>query len=94
MALNPLKDTMKVESVDYSADVTSMLNKIENLEKLYESGKMDYNLIRYIPSLTGVAYQGQIYYLQAKPNYASETYAQKNNLEIEIILISKLIYKF
>ena len=34
MALNPLKDTMKVESIDCSADVTSMLNKIESLEKL------------------------------------------------------------
>ena len=76
-ALNPLKDIMKVKSIDYLADVNNMITKIENLEKLCETGKMDFNLIRYIPGLTNIACQGQIYSLQTKQEYASETYAQK-----------------
>ena len=85
-ALNPLKDMTKAESIDYSSDVKKMLNKVENLEKLYEAGKMDFNLLRYIPGLANTAYQEQIYYLQTKQKFASETYAQKNNVECEIIL--------
>ena len=33
--LSPLKDMMKVKSIDYSSDVRDMLNKFENLEQLY-----------------------------------------------------------
>ena len=76
-ALNPLKDTMKVKSIDYSGNVNNMITKIEKLEKLYDTGKMDFNLVRYIPGLTDIAYQGQIYFLQTKRKYASEIYAQK-----------------
>ena len=63
-----------------------MLNKIENLETLFKTGKIDFDLMRYIPGLVNIAYQGQIYSLQTKRKFASETYAQKNNLEFEIIL--------
>ena len=76
----------KVESIIYLADVENMLTKIDKLELLYETGEMDFNLIRYIPGLANIAYQGQIYSLQTKKKYASETYAQKNNLEFEIVL--------
>ena len=44
--LNSLKDSMKVESIDYSSGVNNMLTKTEKLEKLYETGKMDFNLIK------------------------------------------------
>ena len=84
--LNPLKDITKVESISYSTDVKNMLTKIDNLESLFETGKMDFNLIRYIPGLANIAYQGQIYSLQTKRKYSSETYSQKINLEFEIIL--------
>ena len=87
-ALNPLKDAMKAESIDYSTDVNNMINKIENLEKLYETSKMDFNLIRYIPGLTNIAYLGQFYSVQTKRKYASETYVQKNDLEFGTILSS------
>ena len=77
---------MKVELIDYSIDVDNMLTKIEKLKKLYDGGKMDFNLIRYIPDLTDIAYRRQIYLIQTKRKCASETYTQKNNLEFEIIL--------
>ena len=72
-ALNPLKDMTKVKSTDYSADVRNMLNKIDKLESFYETGKMDFNLISYIPGLTNIACQGQLYSLQTKRKYTSET---------------------
>ena len=54
-ALNPLKDMTKVESIVYLADVENMLTKIDKLELLYETGKMDFNLTRYIPALANIA---------------------------------------
>ena len=65
-----------------------MITKTENLEKLCETGKIDFNLLRYIPGLTKIAYQGQIYSLQTKQEYTSETYVQKSNLEFDVILPS------
>lgn len=52
-----------------------MLNKSEKLESLYETGKMDFNLIKYIPGLVNIAYQGQIYSLQIMRKYESEKYS-------------------
>lgn len=59
-----------------------MLTKIDKLESLYETGKIDFNLIRYVPGLANIAYLGQIYLLQAKGKHASETCSQKKQSRI------------
>ena len=84
--LNLLNDIVKVESINYSADVKNVLVKIGKVPSLYKPGNMDFNLIRYIPGLADVATQGQIYNLNTKRKYADENYEDKNTLEFNIIL--------
>ena len=84
--LNSLNDIVKVESINYSADVKNVLVKIGKVQSLYKPGNMGFNLIRYIPGLADVATQGQIYNLNTKRKYADENYEDKNTLEFNIIL--------
>ena len=72
-SLNSLKDGLGVESVDYSADFNNMSNKLDKRKLLYDRGSMDPDMIRYIPGLARIFYQGQL-------EYASSTYSDKNIL--------------
>ena len=80
-SLNPLNDMVKAESIVYSANVKNVLGKINKLETLHKTGKMDFTLIRYILGLADVARPGQIYSLNVKRKYGYETYKDKNTLE-------------
>ena len=85
-SLNLLNDMVKVESIDYSVDAENVLGKLDKLQALYKSGKMDFNLVRYIPGLANVATQGQIDSFNTNRKYADENYKDKNTLEFNIQL--------
>ena len=59
-SLNPLKDSLGVESVDYSADFNNMVNKLDKLKILYDRGSMDADMMRHIPGLSKIFHQGQL----------------------------------
>ena len=50
--LNPLKDLPKVPVVDNRFDLKDLFRNVDKLSNLWEDGKVDYSLIRY---LTGLA---------------------------------------
>ena len=52
------KDSIGVESIDYSINIKNMLTKLDKLEKLYGHESMDFDFIRYLPGLGKVFYQG------------------------------------
>ena len=49
--LNPLKDLLKVPSIDNTSDLKDVFRKVDKLGNLWEDGKVDYSLIRYLPNL-------------------------------------------
>ena len=55
-----MDDYLGVKSVDYWADFDSMLQKVDKFKILYDKGTMDTDLLRYIPGLSRIFYQGQI----------------------------------
>ena len=55
-----MDDYLGVKSVDYLADFDSMLQKVDKFKILYDKGTMDTDLLRYIPGLSRIFYQGQI----------------------------------
>ena len=59
-SLDPLQDATGVDSVDFSADIDNLLKKLEKLPDLYEKGRIDSDLLRYIPGMSKIMYQGQI----------------------------------
>ena len=75
--LNPLKDVSKVPTTDNTSDLKDIFQTIDKLGSLWEDGKMDYNLIRYLLRLATVSRQGQIYNIITKKAYASSNYTDK-----------------
>ena len=84
--LNPLKDLVNVPTVDNTSDLKDVFKKIDKLGNLWEDGKMDYNLIRYLPGMATVSRQGQIYNIVPKKGYAAFNYTDKKTLEFTYLL--------
>ena len=84
--LDPLEDATGAASVDFSADIDNLLKKLDKINDLYENGRVDSDLLRYIPGMSKIMHQGQIDWIQTKKAYASSTYTDKQLLEFNIEL--------
>ena len=79
--LNPLNGSA-VPSIDNQANVKDLLSKVDKLGKLWDEGKADESLARYLPGLTNVSRQGKLYNIIRRRTYASSTYTDKKNVRI------------
>ena len=86
--LNPLKDAQGVESIDFSADIDNLIEKLDKLSVLYDTGKMDADVIKYIPGMSKVSYQGQIDFIDTKRTYAASTYTDMLQLEFNLEVVA------
>ena len=68
-SVNPAENTDAVKSVDYVADFKNVSEKVGKLQKLVKVGVMDGNLIKYLPSMAELAYQGLVYNIEKKSSY-------------------------
>ena len=75
-----------MDSVDFSADIDNLLKKLDKLPNPYEKGQIDPDLLRYMPGMSKIMYQGQIDYIQTKKSYAASTYTAKQTLEFSLEL--------
>ena len=73
-SLNPLNGSMGVSAIDYSADFDNLFKKIEKIKNIFETGRANGNLVRYIPGLAKPIYQGQIDSTIEKRAYAEDSY--------------------
>ena len=80
--LNSLNDVSVVWSIDNQANVKDLLSKVDRLGELWDEGKADYGLGRYLPGLTNVSRQGKWYNIIGRRTYASSTYTDKKNIRI------------
>ena len=85
LLVNPLKDSVKVEAVDYSSDFRNLYSRLDGFMDLYDRGKLPADMIRYIPRLTKIPYQRQIDSTKAKRKYANNTYKNKKVIEKVIL---------
>ena len=84
--LNPLDDYGGVPSVDDDGNLETFFSKVDKVGKLWECGKADWDLVRYLPNILPVTRQNQIGSINPCQAYASETYTDKKTLEFTIIL--------
>ena len=83
--LNLIKDAAGVSSIDFSADIDNLIEKLDKLSTLYDSGRMDKDVMKYIPGMAHVSYQGQIDFIDTKRTYAASTYMQQIEFNLEVI---------
>ena len=92
--LNPLKDVQGVESIDFSADIDNLIEKLDKLSVLYDTGKMDADVIKYIPGMSKVSYQGQIDSIDTKCTYTASTYTDMQQLEFNLEVVANHYINF
>ena len=86
LSLNPLKDMAKVDKVDYSADFDNLFSKMDDFDKFFKTKKV-HNMLRYIPGLAKVGYQGQLHSTETKRKYADDTYKNKKVIKFNVQLM-------
>ena len=86
LSLNLFKDSAKVETMDYYSDFRNLYSKLDNFMDLYDRGQSVVDIIRHIPGLTKIVYQGQIDSTEAKRKYADNTYKNKKVIRFNILL--------
>ena len=92
--LNPLEDTTGVNAVDFNADLDYLINKLDKLADLYDTGKVDAHLLRYIPGMSKIKYQSQIDWIETKRSYAASTYTDSQMMEFNIKLTANHYINF
>ena len=92
--LNPLEDATGVDSVDFSADIDNVIGKIDKLKVMYDSGKIDADILRYIPGMSRIMYQGQIDWIGTQKSYAASIYTDMEMLEFVIELTANHYLNF
>ena len=84
--LNLLRDISNVSSTDNVANLRDKFSKVDKLGNLRDKGKADTSLARYIPALTDVIRQGQVYSIVPEKAYAAQTYVDQKTLKVNVIL--------
>ena len=84
--LNPLNDVSTVPAIDNTSNLKDVFGKIDKLGDLWDRGKADTSLIRYLPRGSEVLRQGKIFNIVPKKAYSSSTYTDKKTLEFTIEL--------
>ena len=92
--LNPLKDATGIAAIDYSADIDNLIGKLDKLTTLYDSGRMDKDVMKYIPGMAPISYQGQLDYADTKRTYAASTYTDMQQLELNLEVINNHYINF
>ena len=85
-SLNPLKDADGVVSIDYTAQYNALSQKVENLKNFLEKGTAESGMLRYLPGLAPVVYQGQLKGTNEKKAYADDNYTGLKLAEFNIQL--------
>ena len=84
LVLNPLKDMVQVDEIDYLVDFDNLYLRMDDLNKL--TGKVPYNMLKYIPGLVKIAYQGQLHSTETQREYADNSYKNKKVIELNVQL--------
>ena len=88
LALNPLKDMTQVDEIDYMADFDNLYSRMDDFNKYFNTGKISYNMLKYIPGLAKIGYQGQLSGTETKRKYADESYKNKTVIKFNVELIA------
>ena len=92
--LNPIKDATGVSALDYSADIDNLIDKIDKITTLYDTGRMDKDVLKQIPGMVPVSYQGQIDFVDTKRTYAASTYSDMQQLEFNLEVVNNHYVNF
>ena len=86
LTLNPLKYMAQVDEINYTADFDNLCSRMDDFDKFFRTGKISYNMLKYIPGLAKIGYQEQLHSTETKRKYADESYKNKKLIECNVQL--------
>ena len=94
LALNLLKDVLKVDKINFTADFDNLFSRMDNFHKFFKTGKISYNMVRYIPGMAKAAYHGQLKGTETKRKYPDESYRGEKIIEFNVQLVANQYTNF
>ena len=94
LTLNPLKDLAQVNEIDYTADFDNLYSRMDGLDKIFQTGRLSYNMLKYICGLVKIGYQGQLHLTETKRKYVDEFYKSKKVIEFNVQLTANHFTNF
>lgn len=94
LTLNPLKDLAQVNEIDYTVDFDNLYSRMDGLDKIFQTGKISYNMLKYICGLVKIGYQGQLHLTETKRKYADESYKSKKVIKFNVQLTANHYINF
>ena len=85
-ALNCLKDMTQVDEIDYTVDFDNLYSRVDDFDKFFNTRKISYNMLKYIPSLAKICDQGQLHSTETKRKYADKSYKNRKVIEFNVQL--------
>ena len=82
--LNPLNDVSAVPAIDNTSNLKDVFAKIDKLEDLWDRGKADTSLIRYLPRGSEVLRQGKYLILFKKKHMHHQLTMIKKHLNLQL----------
>ena len=69
-----------------SADLDNLFPRIDDFNKFFETRKISYNILKYMPGLAKLGHQGQLYSTETKRKHIDDTYKGKKVIEFNVQL--------
>ena len=68
---------------------------MDDFDNFFRTGRISYNMLKYIPVLAQIACQGHLHSIETKRKYADDSYKNKKVIEFNVQLteMSILIFK-
>ena len=82
--LNPLNDVSTVPAIDNTSNLKDVFGKIDKLGDLWDRGKADTSLIRYLPRGSEVLRQGKIFNIVPKKRIHHQLILIKKHLNLQL----------
>ena len=58
-------------------DFDNLHSRMNDFDKFFQTGKVSYNMLKYIPGLAKIGYHRQLHSTETKSKYADESYKKR-----------------
>ena len=86
---------VQLNKIDYTTDFDNLYSRMDDFDKFFRIRKISNNILKYIPGLTKIVYQGHLHSTETKRKYPDEFSKNKKVIKLMFILqqITILIFK-
>ena len=74
----------QVDEIDYSADFDDLYSRMDDFDQFLQTGKLSYSMLKYIPGLAEITFQGKLHSTETKRKFEDDSYKNKKVIEFNV----------